>query len=80
MVNRQKKALGWVGTITQGSRMVTGKKLGRAINDRAVDAASASPASFKKGGRVKKTGLAKVHKNEVVLNKKVVAALKKLMH
>ena len=79
MVNRQKKALGWVGTITQGSRMVTGKKLGRAINDRAVDAVSASPASFKKGGKVKKTGKALVHKGEVVLNKKVVTALKKLM-
>ena len=80
MVNRQRKALGWVGTITQGSRMLTGKKLGRAINDKAVSAVSASPASFKKGGKVKKAGKALVHKGEVVLNKRVVSALKKLMN
>jgi hypothetical protein len=79
MVNRQKKALGWVGTITQGSRMVTGKKLGRAINNKAVEAVSAAPASYKKGGKVKKTGKALVHKNEVVLPASAVKMLKKLM-
>lgn len=30
----------------------------------------ASPSSFKKGGKVKKTGMAKVHKGERVLTKK----------
>ncbi len=62
MVNRQKKALGWVGAITQGSKMVTGKKLGRALNEKAVGAV----ASYKKGGKVKKTGKDLVHKKEVV--------------
>lgn len=34
------------------------------------------PSSFKKGGVVKKTGFAKLHKDEVVLTKKQAAALK----
>lgn len=80
MVNRQRKALGWVDTITKGSRMLTGKKLARAVNNKAVEAVSATPASYKKGGKVKKTGKALVHKGEVVLNKRVVTALKKLLH
>jgi hypothetical protein len=77
MVNRQKKALGWVGAITQGSRMITGKKLGRAINERAVG--MASPPAYKKGGKVKRTGMAKVHAGEVVLTATKVKALKKLL-
>jgi hypothetical protein len=79
MVNRQKKALGWVGAITQGSRMLTGKKLGRAINEKAVGAVNAAPASYKKGGKVKRTGRAIVHKNEVVLPVGAVKMLKRLM-
>lgn len=39
----------------------------------------ASPASFAKGGKVKKTGQAKVHAGEVVLTKKTVTHLKKLL-
>jgi hypothetical protein len=39
----------------------------------------ASPASFAKGGKVKKTGHAKVHKGEVVLTKKSVSHLKKIL-
>jgi hypothetical protein len=81
MVNRQKKALGWVDTIRQGSRMVTGKKLGRAINERAVEAASAPYAgSYAAGGLVKKTGLAKVHKGETVLSVAQKKQLKKMLH
>jgi hypothetical protein len=34
------------------------------------------PSSFKKGGVVKKTGFAKLHKDEVVLTKKQAAALR----
>ena len=81
MVNRQKKALGWVGTVTQGARMVTGKKLGRAINARAVDAVSAPYAgSYAAGGLVKKTGMAKVHKGETVLSVAQKKQLKKMLH
>jgi hypothetical protein len=39
----------------------------------------ASPASFAKGGKVKKTGRALVHKGEVVLTKRSVTALKKIL-
>lgn len=78
MVNRQKKALGWVGTISQGSKMITGKKLGRAINERAVS--MASPSAYKKGGKVMRTGKALVHKGEVVLTASKVKMLKKLLH
>jgi hypothetical protein len=34
------------------------------------------PSSFKKGGVVKKTGFAKLHKGEIVLTKKQAAALR----
>jgi hypothetical protein len=79
MVNRQKKALGWVDTIKQGSKMLLGKNLSRAINNKAVGAVLASPPSFAKGGKVRKTGLAKVHKGEVVLTAKSASTLKKLL-
>ena len=79
MVNRQNKALSWINTAKAGSQALLGKNLSRAINARAVGA-MASPASFAKGGKVKKTGLAKVHKGEIVLNKKAACALKKCLH
>lgn len=37
----------------------------------------AKPNSFKKGGKVRKTGFAKVHKGEVVLTAKEVKRAKK---
>lgn len=77
-VNRQKKAIGWVGTIKEGSKMLLGKDLSRAISDRATQAV-ASPASYAKGGKVKRTGIAKVHKGEVVLTASKVKALKKIL-
>lgn len=79
MVNRQKKALSWVGAITEGSRMLTGKKLGRAISDKAAMAVQAAPASYAKGGKVKRTGMAKVHKGEAVLTAAQVKSLKKAL-
>jgi hypothetical protein len=81
MVNRQKKALGWVGAVKEGARMVTGKKLGRAINERAVGAVSAPYAgSYAAGGLVKKTGMARVHKGETVLSVTQKKQLKKMLH
>lgn len=77
MVNRQKKALGWINTVKTGSKLLLGKNLSRAINDKAVGVVKASPASFAKSGKVKKTGMAKVHKGEIVLNKGAVKAMKK---
>ena len=64
-----------------GNRLI-GKEILGAVKNRAVRAISggmASPASFAKGGKVKKTGRALVHKGEVVLTKKSVGHLKKLL-
>lgn len=79
MVNRQKKALGWIDTIKKGYTSLAGKDLARAVSARATGAV-ASPATFAKGGKVKKTGMAKVHKGEVVLSVKQKNALKKLIN
>ena len=78
MVNRQKKAMGWIDTVKAGSRALLGKDLSRAVSARAAGA-MASPASFAKGGAVKKTGLALVHSGEVVLTQANVRALKKAL-
>jgi hypothetical protein len=79
-INRVKKIGRFVGAIADSARTLTGKKLGRAINERAVGAVnSTAMPSYKKGGRVKKTGPARLHKREVVLNASAVKALKKLM-
>ena len=76
MVNRQKKMLGWIDTIKKGSRSLLGKELSGALNKKAVDLVG----SFKKGGKVRRTGLAKVHKGEVVLSAKKVKMLKKILN
>ena len=81
MVSRVKKISKYIGAIKSGARELLGKDLSRAVSARAVSAATpaASPASFAKGGKVKKTGMAKVHKGEVVLTAKTAKALKALM-
>jgi hypothetical protein len=76
MVNRQKKALGWIDTVKTGSRALLGKDLSRAVSNRATGAVT---ASYAKGGKVKRTGMAKVHKGEVVLTVATAKALKKLL-
>lgn len=78
MVQRAKKALKWVDTIKKGYTALAGKDLARAVSARATGA-MAEPATFAKGGKVKKTGLAKVHKGEVVLTVTQRKALKKLL-
>ena len=79
MVNRQKKALGWVGTVKSGYHALMGKDLSRAVNKKAVSTVEASPSAYKKGGKVKRTGRALVHKGEVVLTAQKVRMLKKLL-
>ena len=78
MVNRQKKAMGWIDTIKGGAKSLLGKELSRAVSARAAGA-MASPAAYAKGGKVKKTGMAKVHKGEIVLTAAKAKALKKLL-
>lgn len=77
MVQRVGKALKWMGAIKQGSKMLLGKDLSRAVSQKAVQAV-ASPAMYKKGGVVKKTGKALVHRGEKVLTLAERKQLKKL--
>lgn len=83
MVNRRKKLLKWVDTAQEVGRKLVGKKtereLSKVLTGLATRAASAAVPSFKKGGKVKKTGLIRAHAGEVVLNKKTCCALKKLL-
>ena len=73
----QKRALGWVSAIKSGAQMLVGKQAGQAINKRVVGAITGE--SFKKGGKVHKTGLAKVHRGEVVLTASQAKSLKKVL-
>jgi hypothetical protein len=83
MVSSVKKIGKYVGAIKSASKQLLGKDLSRAVSGRAVSAvtpapAMASPASFAKGGKVKRTGLAKVHKGEKVFTAKQLASMKKM--
>jgi hypothetical protein len=81
MVNRMKK-MGRISTgISNTSRTLLGKNVSRAISGAAtnqVKMAGYIPA-FKKGGTVKKTGLARLHKGELVLTASAHKALKNIM-
>jgi hypothetical protein len=80
MVSSVKKIGKYVGAIKSASRQLLGKDLSRAVSTRATSAVAAPPMpSFAKGGTVKKTGPARVHKGERVLTAKQHAALKKML-
>ena len=76
MVNRVKKMGRITGGISAGSRTLLGKNLSRAVND---PAQTAVYQSYAVGGVVKRTGLAKVHKNELVIPAKAAKMLKRIM-
>lgn len=81
MVNRMKKLDRISSGIAGAAQNLLGKQVSRAISGAAsnqVKMAGSVPA-FKKGGRVRKTGLATVHKGEVVLTKSAAKTLKKLL-
>jgi hypothetical protein len=81
MVSYAKKIGKYAGALKSASKQLLGKELSRAVSGRAVSAlapAPAAPMSFSKGGKVPRTGMAKVHKGEVVLTKAQAAAMKKL--
>jgi len=85
MVNRIKKMGRVIGGIKSASRQLLGKDLSRAVSSAGVKQVEAysSPnpiPGYKKGGRVKKTGLARVHKNEVVLTAAMAKKLNKLLN
>ena len=89
MVNRVKKMERISGAISGMSKTLLGKNISRALsgagvkNINAASDAYASPnpiPGFKKGGRVKRTGIARVHKGEVVLTASAAKALRKLLN
>lgn len=85
MVNRVKKAERIVGMLKDTTKSLLGKNLSRAINQSAVDQVNAynSPnpiPGYRTGGRVKRTGLARVHKGEVVLTASAAKSLRKLLN
>ena len=85
MANRVKKMGRISGAISDMSRTLLGKNVSRALSGAGVKQinAYASPnpiPCYKKGGRVKKTGIAMVHKNEFVLTATQAKALKKMLN
>ena len=84
MVNRIKKMGRVIGAIKSGSRQLLGKDLSRAVSSGAVGQVNAlsSPnpiPGYRKGGKVKRTGLARVHKGEVVITASAAKTLRKLL-
>ena len=84
MVNRVKKGMRHIALIKSAGRQLLGKDLSRSISGAAVGQvnALASPnpiPGYAKGGMVRRTGIAKVHKGELVITAKQAKALKKLL-
>ena len=75
MPNRVKKAGRWTGAIKDGAQTLLGKKLIGDVNRQM----RSQVQSYAVGGVVKRTGLAKVHKGELVITAKTAKALKTLM-
>ena len=75
MVNRVNKIGRYVGAIKEGYHSLMGKDLSKAVNKKAVSAID----SYKKGGKVKRTGKALLHKGEVVLTVSQAKSLKKAL-
>ena len=85
MVNRVNKGMRHIALIKHAGRQLLGKDLSKSISGAAVGhvnaAASPNPIpGYKKGGRVKRTGIARLHKGEVVLTKSAAKTLKKLLN
>ena len=88
MVNRVKKMGRITGAISDASRTLLGKNISRAISGGAVKNINASADAyaspnpipgFKKGGRVPRNMIARVHKGEVVITAAMAKKLKKLL-
>jgi hypothetical protein len=75
MPNRVKKAGRWTGAIKGGAQTLLGKKLIGDVNRQM----RSQVQSYVVGGTVKRTGLARVHKNEIVIPASTAKVLKKLM-
>ena len=75
MPNRVKKSARWTGAIKGGAQTLVGKKLIGDINRQM----RSQVQSYAVGGTVKRTGLARVHKNEIVIPAKTAKILKRIM-
>ena len=75
MPNRVKKSARWTGAIKGGAQTLLGKKLIGDVNRQM----RSQVQSYAVGGVVKRTGLAKVHKNEIVIPAKTAKILKRIM-
>jgi hypothetical protein len=75
MPNRVKKAGRWTGAIKDGAQTLLGKKLIGDVNRQM----RSQVQSYAVGGTVKRTGLARLHKGELVLTASAHKALKKIM-
>ena len=75
MVNRVSKAGRWTGAIKTGANTLLGKKLIGDINSQM----RSQVQSYAKGGVIKRTGIIRAHKGEIVINASTARALKGLM-
>ena len=75
MVNRVSKAGRWTGTIKSGANTLIGKRLIGDVNSQM----RSQVQSYAKGGVIKRTGLIRAHKGEIVINASTAKALKGLM-
>jgi hypothetical protein len=75
MVNRVSKAGRWTGAIKSGAQTLVGKKLIGDVNRQM----RSQVQSYAVGGVIKKTGLIRAHKGEIVINDKTDKALKGIM-
>ena len=84
MVNRVKKMERISGAMADTYHTLAGRKISKAVNRGAaqqIKTYTSTPPipGFKNGGTVKRTGLARVHKGEVVITASAAKALKKIM-
>ena len=75
MVNRVSKAGRWTGAIKSGAQTLLGKKLIGDVNSQM----RSQVQSYAVGGVIKRTGLIRAHKGEIVINAKTARALKSIM-
>lgn len=74
-----KRVRKFVAGVEHVANRLLGKEIIGAVRNRAVRAISGGMPSYKKGGKVKKTGVAKLHKGELVIPAKHAKALHALM-
>lgn len=81
MVNRMKKLDRISSGIAGAAQNLLGKQVSRAISGAAANQVkmAGSVPMYKKGGKVRKTGLAVVHKGELVLTPQQRKTLKKIL-